>query len=262
VYKEHHAVLAPLSPFTAQHSAQSVTVSVPRPARCALAHNLAAIASCGDECLYVYHTHGTLLRKISITRRVYSVKFLHTRPWLVAGEENGMVSIIDATTGTLLYHNRVHTYVIRDIFVSEDDSRVYTASWDFTASQFSIDVALLSRIAAAQSKPVRMLSQEASVFEGHNDKVNAVIEFMSGGVRVCATASEDNTVMVWASETGEVVRTLTKHCASVQTLAVHADRNMFSSGGDDRIVSVGHMQSGSDSINQMRWFCAHSRVCC
>ena len=53
-----------------------------------------------------------------------------------------------------------------------------------------------------------------------------------------ASASDDATVRIWSSETGQHLFTYEGHTKSVNALAWSPDGKYIASGGDDKIVQV------------------------
>src|SRR5271154_4444846 len=78
--------------------------------------------------------------------------------------------------------------------------------------------------------------------EGHSDSVYSVA-FSPDGSRL-ASGSNDRTVRVWNTATGQVKQTLKGHSNSVRSVAFSPDGSRLASGSDDRTVRVWNIVTG------------------
>lgn len=74
------------------------------------------------------------------------------------------------------------------------------------------------------------------IFEGHTDNTWTVAISPDG--QIAATGAEDNLIILWDMNTGEMLHTLAGHEKSILSLAFSLDGNYLASGGDDKIITL------------------------
>jgi WD40 repeat protein len=85
---------------------------------------------------------------------------------------------------------------------------------------------------AAQANPASSRMKPDLILQaGHTKAINAVAFSPDG--RWLASGSKDNTIKIWDTATGNVLRTIYGHSSSVNTLAVSPDGKLLASGSGD-----------------------------
>src|SRR6185503_16662776 len=91
-----------------------------------------------------------------------------------------------------------------------------------------------SPLAVAQNAP--MARAELVLQTGHTGSVNALA--LSPDGRFLVSGSEDVTLKIWDTATGNVLRTLSGHEKPVLAAAISPDGKLIASGGADQTVRV------------------------
>ena len=79
---------------------------------------------------------------------------------------------------------------------------------------------------------------------GHSDWVHAVAIAPDG--KTAISASEDNIIKIWDTETGTELRTLIGHTSSVNAVAIAPDGKTAISGSDDQTLKIWDLLSGKE----------------
>ncbi|MCP6757851.1 MAG: AAA-like domain-containing protein [Fischerella sp. CENA71] len=103
-----------------------------------------------------------------------------------------------------------------------------------------VDYPALSPIVSIQEMLPEM--QETNTLEGHSDYVRGVA-FSSDG-KTLASASSDNTIKIWDSSTGKVIRTLTGHSDYVRGVAFSSDGKTLASASGDKTIKIWDSSTG------------------
>ena len=86
--------------------------------------------------------------------------------------------------------------------------------------------------------------------EGHSDTVTSVC-FSGDGTQI-ASGSEDETVKVWNTRTGELERTLEIHSGLVTSVCFDGDGTQLASGSFDKTVKVWNTRTGELERTRVR----------
>ena len=178
---------------------------------------------------------GSLERKVVHTRRVYSARFLRSKPWLVSGEDSGLITITDLESGEIVRTFKHHRHVVRDLAISLDDSAIFAASWDSTASVIPISTITSTTPHHGNAAAINTSSPIIKLV-GHEDMVTSIIALHDG--ETCVTGSDDMSIRVWTAKTGHCRHVLDTHSAAVTCLALHSSGKVFASGSDDKTAVV------------------------
>ena len=114
------------------------------------------------------------------------------------------------------------------------------------AAETALVVALLAQaspLAVAQSPPLPRA--ELVLQTGHTGSVNALA--LSPDGRFLVSGSEDVTLKIWDTATGNVLRTLSGHDQPVLAAAISPDGRQVASGGADPTVRVWDAVTGQSS---------------
>jgi nucleoside transporter len=94
--------------------------------------------------------------------------------------------------------------------------------------------------------------QEIRVLNGHNGAITSVTFSPDG--KWIASASDDDSVMIWDAESGQPMRTLKGHTDDVNSVSFSPDGKWIASGSDDNTVKVWDAANGQ----QMRTLEGHA----
>ena len=82
-----------------------------------------------------------------------------------------------------------------------------------------------------------------NTFLGHNSTVNQ-IQYSPDG-KILASASADNTIKIWNTETGQLITTLSGHTSSVNSIVFSQDQRLLISGGEDKNIKIWDVKNNS-----------------
>src|SRR5258708_39564249 len=81
-----------------------------------------------------------------------------------------------------------------------------------------------------------LTGEHLRTLEGHSHWVRSVVFSPDGGL--LASASDDNTIKIWAPLTGEHLRTLERHSTCVRSMAYSPDGGTLASASSDSFTSM------------------------
>src|SRR5439155_24204333 len=117
---------------------------------------------------------------------------------IASGNQDGEVTVWDATTGQLRVAFPAHKRHIHSVAFDHDGRRLATASWDGTVRVWEFD----PQRAAEKQSPLHILP-------GHQDRAHSVA-FSPDSQRL-ASGGEDHIVRVWDVVTGQEIFPLQGH---------------------------------------------------
>jgi WD40 repeat protein len=115
-------------------------------------------------------------------------------------------------------------------------SKVKTSNIVFLLGLILFNLLGLSMALAQASKPELVLQT------GHTGSVNAIA--LTSDSRFLASGSSDNTIKIWDTTNGNVLRTLSGHLQPVLTVAINAEGSLIASGSEDASVKLWDMVTG------------------
>ncbi len=136
-------------------------------------------------------------RSYSVQVHLASINSLAFSPdmyWLATGSRDRIIKLLEADSGREVRAFKGHLGEVRSVSFSPSGQWLASASHDRTVR--------LWRVATGG---------EVEVFRGHTQQVTAAV-FSSCG-RFIASGSWDRTVKLWESESGQLVRTMSRACA-------------------------------------------------
>ena len=209
------------------------------------------LASSGDDgIIYLWHVDSNTddviqcetLTAIKINRRVHTLTFHPTKPYLLASSSNdGIVRIWDVSTQSCLQE-----------FSSTDN-------WLRTLS-FSPDGQLIA--SGGDDAQIRIwdISTGACIGKllGHVSRIWA-LAFSPDG-QTLASGSDNQTLKFWDVTQAQCMKTLQGYTQQVRTLAFHPNQPLLASGGDDKLVrlwSLPHQSSLGGDFKCLKTFSGH-----
>jgi WD40 repeat protein len=156
---------------------------------------------------------------------VNSLAFSRDGHWLVSGNHDSKVRVLEIPTGTEVCDFDGQSKAVYSVAISSDAQTIASGSWDGT-------VALWDR---ASGKQLRQLT-------GNSQGIWSVAFSPDG--RELASASADGSVHIWNVATGECLRTLLGNKGEAMTVAFSPDGKTLASGGTDHTVRLWDAATG------------------
>jgi WD40 repeat protein/serine/threonine protein kinase len=204
----------------------------------AFAPDGALLATAGDDgTLRLWDVaQGKSARSLSgFARGVRAVAFSPDGSHLAAAGTDQIVKVWDVATGDELVSLTGHVTTVQDVAFSPD-GRTIASVGGMYHGLVPAEVKLWDWRAGRES---------ANTFQGHTALVTAVA-FIPDGRRL-ATASDDRTIKLWDTETGEDVLTLRGHTSGVVSLAASPDGSQLASGSIDYTARVWNIEASAGS---------------
>jgi WD40 repeat protein/tRNA A-37 threonylcarbamoyl transferase component Bud32 len=159
---------------------------------------------------------------------------------LATGSRDGTARIWDAATGKELLIVNGHAGEVNGVALSPDCQRLATAGGD----EFVDEAVKIWDVSAGPKGPPTTLTEPLRTLTGHKSRVLRVI-FSTDGKRL-ASASRDNTIIVWDAATGRPLCTCTGHTALINVLAFSDDGRRLASASDDWTVRIWDAGTGTE----------------
>jgi len=189
---------------------------------------------------------------------------------VVSGDEDNMVRIWDANTGTVLLELAGHTKHVSSVAFSADGARIVSGSWDYTvrvwdaASGTEIKKLVTPRRDRVNSLAllpggthVLSAGSEGRVYRWNLDTGGIDVEFKTRFYSVytmalsrCATklvTGSHGRVSVFDTETGVIALDLQDHHGQCGAVAICNDGELVVSGGDDGVLRCSNRITGAVS---------------
>ena len=168
---------------------------------------------------------------------VWSVAVSPDGQFVVYGNTDGSIRIIDAETGGLINTLLGHSQPVGTLAISGDGRTLVSGSGDQTILVWDL-----------------WTGRQKKMLYGHQGWVYAVAISPNG--KQVASVGRDQTIRLWDIFTGKTVRTLPGYGTEVQSLAFSQDNQTLVSGGSNGIVDIWNWQTGQ----LLRTFKAHSEA--
>lgn len=205
------------------------------------------------KCEFVYYGHK---------RRVWSVKVDSQGKFIASGGEDQTARIWDIQTGECIRILKGHIHWVWPVAISRDSKFIATGSedqfkiWDIASGtclktintnigkwirslDFSSDG---SRLAAASDTPPEITIWSIPEFSNimrltqHSGKVTSVKFFDDD--KYIVSGSEDKTVKVWNSITGDCLTTFSGHHGVVTSVDASQNHKLLASGSEDKTIRI------------------------
>jgi WD40 repeat protein/serine/threonine protein kinase len=166
---------------------------------------------------------------------VFSAVFSPDGRWIVTGNQDGKVTVLDATTGQKLLTFPAHERHIHSVAFDPDGRCLATASWDGTVRLWNFDPQR-----PAEKPPLR------HTLPGHQDQAHSVA-FSPDGQRL-VSGGQDDIVRVWDVPTGDEIFSLRGHAGPVWCVAYSSDGQWLASASADKSVKIWNASTGREKF--------------
>ncbi|KAF5320248.1 hypothetical protein D9611_011282 [Ephemerocybe angulata] len=168
---------------------------------------------------------GHTLMEINVGSCVSAVAVSGDGRIIASGTQNGLVHLLDASTGKVQTILKGHTHWVRSVTFSWDGTRVASGSYDKTVRVWDAST-----------------GRAVSILRGHRGWVNSVA--FSGDGTGIVSGSYDKTVRIWDASTGMAIGVVVGHSDRVTSVAFSGDGTQIVSGSQDRTVRVWDASTG------------------
>jgi WD40 repeat protein len=225
----------PEAPFFKAYAAGALTVAFsPDESRLASAAN-------DRKTVEVWNaTTGQLLHTLQgHTGRVCKVTFSPDGRRLASASEDKTARVWDTATGQLLRTFTGHTSEVASVAFSPNGERIASASGHWTGQDKPGEVLIWSA----------STGQVALALKAHSRGIHwKALAFSPDGARL-ATGSYDQTIKIWDTATGQLLRTLEGHTYVISSVAFSPDGRLLASSSRDKTVKIWDTTRGREIRN-------------
>jgi WD40 repeat protein/serine/threonine protein kinase len=216
---------------------------------------------------------GKIIRELrGHNRGVWNLALSPNGQRAASGDWDGIVKLWDLQSGREVWSIKAHTDKINGVAFSPDGNTVASVSRDKTLRTWNANTgaALLTveplgrglrdvryssdgRFIAVGSETFHQKGGKATILDAQNGEVTlavggdngneANVAFSPDG-RQLATASTDQIVRIWDSQTGAELRTFVGHTDQVRAIDFSPDGRLLATGSDDRTVRIWDSETG------------------
>ncbi len=161
---------------------------------------------------------------------VGSVQYSPNGQWLVAGANDGLISIFDSRTGQVRIPERLHA--------GKPDEHI-------THLKFTRDSTRLLTVAGNSACVWQCATGRPTLPPLSHPQLVTDADFSPDG-RWIATASQDGTVRLWDARSGRLVLAAWKHQGAIWSLAFSPDGKRLLTGSDDRTAKLWRLPITAD----------------
>lgn len=174
---------------------------------------------------------GTLIstaRLDSVAEEAHATILSPDARLIVAGRNNGLIRIWDASTGKPVHVIRAHRGTVTAIALSPDGGQILTGGDDTAIILWDA-----------------MTGQRLKSFGEHSRQITSIA--LSPDGTTLLAASQDKTLKLWNTVSGKLLRTFKGHSDAVLAVAYSPDGGHAASGGSDRTVILWDVPSATPS---------------
>ena len=244
--------------------------------------NLIAVASF-DHFVRVFNRQGELLSVLEgHSDTVYCVRFNTTGNLLVSCSKEQSAILWETEHFNKIATLTGHSETIVDL-VWSGDTTFATASADCCVGVWSVEKGVGSHILQGHTKQVTGVAWNANytllasssddetirvwndrgncnVLEGHNGSVNGV-KWDPIVPNVLVSYGADSTIVIWDTNTGEKIQTISKHSGGIISLDIDRNGKFIASGDDHGKIVITRISDfsvvgeylGNDSVHDIKW---------
>ncbi|WP_026073177.1 NACHT domain-containing protein [Nodosilinea nodulosa] len=202
------------------------------------------LASCSDDrTLRLWESAtGKLLATLQGHRsRVCCICFSPDGQWLASGSEDQTIRLWAVSTGECLAVLEGHQQAVSSVAFSPDGQILSSGSHDYTIRLWSMPTGHLLNSLSHSGRVLAVAFASRPLPDPLTQKSTIRTEQSSC---VLASSSEDQTIRLWHSETGQLLRVLSGHSKPVTSIAFSPDDQTLASGSYDQTVRLWDAATG------------------